>query len=68
MATRDKAADLDFSDFLEEEAESQLKEAGASLLCRVWCMCIGGGGAGGEAGEGGGRAPEHLALTHPDPR
>lgn len=28
MGTRDKAADIDFSDFLEEEAESQLKEAG----------------------------------------
>ncbi|PRW56410.1 putative nucleolar 5-2 [Chlorella sorokiniana] len=27
MGTRDKAADIDFSDFLEEEAESQLKEA-----------------------------------------
>mgnify|MGYP001811126340 CR=1 FL=1 len=29
MATREKAAGIDFSDFLEEDAESQLKEAGA---------------------------------------
>lgn len=28
MGTRDKAADIDFSDVLEEEVESQLKEAG----------------------------------------
>lgn len=28
MGTREKAADIDFSDVLEEEVESQLKEAG----------------------------------------
>jgi hypothetical protein len=28
MGTREKAAEIDFSDFLEEDAESQLKEAG----------------------------------------
>ena len=33
MGTRDKAADIDFSDFLEEEAESQLKEAGEHTRC-----------------------------------
>jgi hypothetical protein len=29
MATREKAAGLDFSEFLEEEVEAALKEAGA---------------------------------------
>lgn len=36
MGTRDKAADIDFSDFLEEEAESQLKEAGECAGQRCW--------------------------------
>lgn len=29
MGTRERAAELDFSEFLEEEVEAQLKEAGA---------------------------------------
>ena len=36
MGTRDKAADIDFSDFLEEEAESQLKEAGECAGQPCW--------------------------------
>ncbi len=55
MGTRDKAADIDFSDFLEEEAESQLKEAGewqhrvrglaagCSPTWWAWCVCWEGG-------------------------
>jgi hypothetical protein len=36
MGTREKAADIDFSDFLEEDAESQLKEAGEC----GWLACL----------------------------